>query len=60
MKPRVQLDRGKRITEIMKQKQYAPLSVAEQGAGLFLVEFGHLDDVADDKVSEFEAESMPT
>ena len=51
---RKQLDRGKRITEIMKQNQYAPLSVAEQALSLFLVGHGHLDDVDSDQVSTFE------
>lgn len=52
---RKQLERGQRITELMKQKQYAPLSVAEMGLSLFVVEKGYLDDVPVNEVSSFEA-----
>jgi len=52
---RKQLERGQRVTEMMKQPQYAPLSVAEQALMLFTVDRGHLDEVAIDKVVDFEA-----
>jgi F-type H+/Na+-transporting ATPase subunit alpha len=52
---RKQLERGQRVTEIMKQPQYAPLSVAQMGSLLYLAEFGHLDDVSGDKVVKFVA-----
>lgn len=52
---RKQLEKGKRVTEIMKQKQYAPLSVAEMAFSLFAVDKGFLDDVPMEKISEFEA-----
>ena len=42
---RKQLERGQRITEMMKQKQYSPLSVAEMALSFFVVEKGYLDDV---------------
>src|SRR5476651_2360816 len=42
---RKQLERGQRITEVMKQKQYQPLSVANMALSLFVVERGYLDDV---------------
>ena len=42
---RKQLDRGRLVTELMKQPQYAPLSVAEQAVTLFAVNRGYLDDV---------------
>ena len=42
---RKQLERGQRVTELMKQKQYAPLSVAEQAVSLFAVNEGFIDDV---------------
>lgn len=45
-----QLARGERITEIMKQAQYQPLSVALMAASLFFVEHGYLDDVAKEEV----------
>ena len=51
---RKQLERGQRIMEIMKQHQYAPLSVAEMGVSLFVVDKGYLDDVAVKEVTSFE------
>ncbi|MDP3562319.1 MAG: F0F1 ATP synthase subunit alpha [Legionellaceae bacterium] len=51
---RKQLERGQRITELMKQKQYAPLSVAEMGLSLYAAEKGYLDDVPVAEVSAFE------
>ncbi len=52
---RKQLDRGQRITELMKQKQYSPLSVAQMAVSLFTVNQGFLDDVEVPKVQAFEA-----
>ncbi|HED40288.1 MAG TPA: F0F1 ATP synthase subunit alpha [Chromatiales bacterium] len=52
---RKQLERGQRVTELMKQKQYAPMSVAEQATSLFAANEGFLDDVDLDKVGAFEA-----
>jgi F-type H+-transporting ATPase subunit alpha len=46
---RKQLDRGKLVTELMKQPQYAPLSVAEQVLTLFAVTKGYYDDVPVEK-----------
>jgi len=51
---RKQLDRGQRVTEMMKQKQYSPLKVAEMAVSLFAVDKGYLDDVAMNKVVSFE------
>jgi len=51
---RKQLERGKRATELMKQKQYSPLSVAEMAVSLFAVDQGYLDDIDNDKVVDFE------
>lgn len=51
---RKQLERGQRITEIMKQKQYKPMSVAEQAVILFAVDQGFLDDVPLARLSVFE------
>jgi F-type H+-transporting ATPase subunit alpha len=51
---RKQLERGQRITELMKQKQYAPLSVAEMGLSLYAAEKGYLDDVPVAEISAFE------
>ncbi|HYW92872.1 MAG TPA: F0F1 ATP synthase subunit alpha [Gammaproteobacteria bacterium] len=52
---RRQLDRGERITELMKQKQYSPMSVAEMAFALFAGNEGYLDDVEVKKVVDFEA-----
>src|SRR5215472_9800009 len=52
---RKQLDRGRVVTELMKQPQYAPLSVAEQALTLFAVTRGYYDDVPVDKALPFEA-----
>src|SRR6516225_5578130 len=53
---RKQLERGKRVMEIMKQKQYQPLTVAEMALSLYAVNEGYLDDVPVEKVVEFETE----
>jgi F-type H+-transporting ATPase subunit alpha len=52
---RKQLERGQRVTELMKQKQYSPMSVAEMGVSLFAVDRGYLDDVPLNKIGDFEA-----
>jgi F-type H+-transporting ATPase subunit alpha len=51
---RRQLERGQRITELMKQAQYHPMSVADMAVSLFAVSQGFLDDVPVDNVVEFE------
>lgn len=53
---RKQLERGQRVTEILKQKQYEPLSVAEMAFSMFAVDAGFLDHVPLDKVGVFERE----
>ncbi|OGT20380.1 MAG: F0F1 ATP synthase subunit alpha, partial [Gammaproteobacteria bacterium RBG_16_57_12] len=52
---RKQIERGQRVTELMKQKQYSPLSVAEMAVSLFAANEGFLDDVEVKKVVDFEA-----
>jgi len=52
---RKQIERGQRVTELMKQKQYQPLTVAEMGFTLFAANEGYLDDVAVNKVVDFES-----
>ena len=52
---RKQLERGERVMELMKQKQYSPLSVAEMALSLYAVNEGHIDSVDVDKVGDFEA-----
>ena len=51
---RKQLERGQRVTELMKQKQYSPLSVAEMAVSLFAADQGYIDDVDNEKVIDFE------
>jgi F-type H+/Na+-transporting ATPase subunit alpha len=51
---RKQLDRGQRVTELMKQKQYSPMSVAQMAVSLFAVNEGFVDDVEIDKIGAFE------
>lgn len=49
-----QIERGKRVTELMKQKQNSPLSVAEMALSLYAANEGYLDDVDVDKIVSFE------
>ena len=51
---RRQLERGQRVTELMKQAQYSPLSVAEMAISLYAVNEGYLDDVDVENVVPFE------
>jgi F-type H+-transporting ATPase subunit alpha len=51
---RKQIERGQRVTELMKQNQYAPMSVAQMAVSLFAVNEGYLDDVEVHKVRDFE------
>ncbi|EDN70918.1 ATP synthase F1, alpha subunit [Beggiatoa sp. PS] len=52
---RKQIERGQRVTEIMKQKQYMPLSIAEMAVSLYAANEGYLDDVDVNKVVDFES-----
>ncbi len=52
---RRQLERGQRVMELMKQKQYSPLSVAEMAFALYAANEGFLDDVEIEKIGGFEA-----
>ncbi len=52
---RKQLERGQRVTELMKQKQYSPLTVGEMAVSLYAVNEGYLDDVEVGNVVAFEA-----
>ena len=53
---RTQLDRGQRITEILKQPQYAPMPVEKQVMILYAAINGYIDDIPVDKVTTFEAD----
>jgi F-type H+-transporting ATPase subunit alpha len=52
---RAQLERGTRVMELMKQKQYAPMSIAELAISLYAAEKGFLDDMPVNKILAFEA-----
>ena len=53
--PWTQLEHGQRVTELMKQKQYSPLSVAEMGVVIYAANEGYLQDIELNKVLDFEA-----
>jgi F-type H+/Na+-transporting ATPase subunit alpha len=52
---RSQLEHGQRVTELMKQNQYQPMSVGEMAVSIFAAEKGYLKDVELNKVLDFEA-----
>jgi len=52
---RKQLEHGERITELMKQKQYTPMTVAEMGIVMYAATQGYLEDVEVNKVLDFES-----
>src|SRR5580698_10133424 len=52
---RKQLERGQRVTEVMKQKQYAPMSVAQMALSIYAVNNGFMDKVERAKIVDFEA-----
>jgi F-type H+-transporting ATPase subunit alpha len=55
---RKQLERGRRVTELMKQSQYSPMSIAEMGIVLYAVNNGHFDDVPSARVLNFESDLL--
>ena len=52
---KAQLERGQRVTELMKQKQYSPQSIAEMAILVYAVDKGYMDDVTVEKIGDFEA-----
>src|SRR5690554_3619024 len=52
---RKQLEHGQRVTELMKQKQFSPYSVADMAVVLYAANEGYLDDVEVNKIVDFEA-----
>ena len=52
---REQLELGQKVTELMKQKQYSPMSVSQMGLVLFAVEKGYLKDIEINKIAGFES-----
>ena len=51
---RQQLERGQRLTELLKQPQYQPKPMAEQVASIYAAVNGYMDDVAPDSIGAFE------
>ncbi len=51
---RSQIERGQRVTELMKQTQYTPYSIAQMAVSLFAATKGYLDDVDVAKIVSFE------
>src|SRR5690554_757695 len=51
---RKQLEHGQRMTKLMKQNQYSPMSIAEMAVSLYAAERGYLEDVEVEKVGAFE------
>ncbi len=51
---RAQLDRGQRLTELLKQPQYRPLKLAQQVCSMYAAVNGHMDDVPVDRIRDFE------
>ena len=51
---RRQLEHGRRVTELMKQKQYSPMTVADMGVSLYAANSGYLEDIEVEQVLEFE------
>ena len=52
------LNRGSKLTELLKQNQYSPLSVAEMSLSLFTGVRGYLDDVELDQIKNFEKDIL--
>ncbi|MDR1424637.1 MAG: F0F1 ATP synthase subunit alpha [Azoarcus sp.] len=55
---RKQLERGRRVTELMKQPQYSPMSIAEMGIVLYSVNNGYFDDIDGARVLAFETDLL--
>ena len=51
---KAQLDHGERVTELMKQKQYSPQSIAEMGLLIYAADNGYLNDIPVEKIGDFE------
>jgi len=52
---KAQLDHGERVTELMKQKQYSPLTIAEMGLLIYASNEGYLKDIDVAKIGDFES-----
>ncbi len=56
--PQKLLNRGSKLTELLKQNQYSPLTVAEQVVTIFTGVSGYLDDVELNRIKTFETELL--
>ena len=54
------LKRGSKLTELLKQSQYCPLKVEEQGISIYAGVKGYLDNINNDKIKEFETNLLKT
>ena len=52
------LNRGSKLTELLKQNQYSPLTVAEQVISIFTGVSGYLDDIDLNKIKKFESDLL--
>ena len=52
---KAQLDHGERVTELMKQKQYSPQSIAEMGVMVYAADQGFLKEIEVSKIGDFES-----
>ncbi|EKD90621.1 MAG: hypothetical protein ACD_30C00112G0062 [uncultured bacterium] len=57
---KAQIERGRRITEILKQPPFSPVSMEEQVVTLWAVTNGYLDEVEVEKVKDFEEDFLKT
>lgn len=57
-KTKSSIERGRRAVEVLKQAQYAPLTVEKEVALLYALSRGHLDDIAVDQIARFEKEFL--
>jgi F-type H+-transporting ATPase subunit alpha len=57
-KTRTMIERGRRAVEMLKQPQYAPLSVEKEVAVLYVLTRGHVDDVEATEINRFEREFL--
>ena len=57
-KTKSSIERGRRAVEVLKQAQYAPLTVEKEVALLYALSRGHLDDIAVDQIARFEKELL--
>ena len=52
------LNRGSKLTELLKQKQYSPMTVSEQVVSVFCGVRGYLDDVEQKNIAKFESKIL--